>query len=52
LSPQKNANGETFYKLKFDVVISFGMDDMKAQIAWREKVKFLSFLFHSLRTAD
>jgi hypothetical protein len=43
LSRQKNRNGRTFYKLKFDVVISFSLNEMKAQIAWREKVKILIF---------
>ena len=43
LSRQRNRNGRTFYKLKFDVVISFGLNEMKAQIAWRENVKIRLF---------
>ena len=43
LSRQKNRNGRTFYKLKFDVVISFSLTEMKAQIAWRENVRIFLF---------
>ena len=44
LSRQKNRNGRTFYKFKFDVVISFSLTEIKAQIAWRENVRIFLVL--------
>jgi len=35
--PQRKANGnETFYKVKYDIILLFGMTELKAQIAWKE----------------
>lgn len=36
LIPQRSSDGTYFYQLSFDVVILFGMTELKAQLAWIE----------------
>ena len=37
--PQRKAKGKgVFFELHFDVVLLFGMTELKAQIAWEENV--------------
>ena len=43
--PQRKATGKViFYRVDYDLVLLFGMTELKAQVAWREKVSSL-FLF-------
>ncbi|KAF7362767.1 hypothetical protein MVEN_00626400 [Mycena venus] len=37
-----------FYELKFDVVLSFGLTELKAQIAWMENASHFIFIFSPL----
>ena len=32
-----------YYKFKFDIILSFGLTELKASIAWEENVRCLSF---------
>jgi len=36
LSPSRGANGATFYRIDYDVVLLFGLTELKAQVAWKE----------------
>jgi len=36
-----------YYKIEFDIILSFGLTELKAFIAWKENVRGLYFpLFH------
>ena len=37
LTPRKNPAGETYYKAVYDIVLSFGLTELKAQIAWLDE---------------
>ncbi|KAJ7063914.1 hypothetical protein C8F01DRAFT_1129822 [Mycena amicta] len=37
LKPRLNRQGTTFYTLKFSVVLSFGLTELKAEIAWTDE---------------
>jgi hypothetical protein len=37
LKPRKGQGG-TYYRLEFEMVMSFGLTELKAQIAWLENV--------------
>jgi hypothetical protein len=37
LTPRKNLAGETYYKAVYDIVLSFGLTELKAQIAWLDE---------------
>ncbi|KDQ52423.1 hypothetical protein JAAARDRAFT_483334 [Jaapia argillacea MUCL 33604] len=39
--PRRGRHGKLYYRLKFQVVLLFGLAELKAQIAWREKGKEL-----------
>ena len=44
LIPLSNPAGGTYYRVEYDIVLSFGLTELKAQIAWRdEKVRCLLF---------
>ena len=37
--PQTNQqNGKHYYVLEFDIILLFGLTELKAQIAWKENV--------------
>ncbi|KAJ3815434.1 hypothetical protein F5876DRAFT_85802 [Lentinula aff. lateritia] len=36
LVPRRNPTGSAYFQLKFDVVLLFGLTELKAQIAWQE----------------
>ncbi|KDR69814.1 hypothetical protein GALMADRAFT_255630 [Galerina marginata CBS 339.88] len=36
LSPMTNPQGETYYRLYYEIVLLFGLTEMKAQCAWKE----------------
>ncbi len=40
LKPLTAPSGQTYYELAFDVVLLFGLTELKAQIRWMEKVLF------------
>jgi hypothetical protein len=45
LMPMKKLAGEgTYYKLQFDIVLLFGLAELKAQIAWKEGVGDVSYI--------
>ena len=39
---------DLYYQVKFDIILSFGLTELKAFIAWKENVRSLYFfpLFH------
>ena len=41
LISRQNSAGKTYYSLDYDVVLSFGLTELKAQVAWLEKVSCL-----------
>jgi len=44
LISRQNFAGKTYYKANYDVVLSFGLTELKAQVAWfNEKVSCLLF---------
>ena len=38
IQPQTNHRGAKYYVLKFDIVLLFGLTELKAQLAWTENV--------------
>lgn len=40
LGPYKGADGRIFYKANFDIVLLFGLTELKAQVCWKEKVSW------------
>jgi len=47
LRPQSKTTGAgTFYRLDYDIVLLFGMTELKAQVAWKENVSRLHMLFN------
>ena len=46
--PRPKATGKgSFYRVDYEIIILFGMTELKAQIAWKEKVSGLYMLFNS-----
>ena len=46
LLPQPTATGRgTFYRIRYDIILLFGMTELKAQIAWKENVSGSKFIF-------
>ena len=46
MSPQPKATGMgSFYTVDFEIVLLFGMTELKAQIAWKEEVSGLHMSF-------
>ncbi|TFK20828.1 hypothetical protein FA15DRAFT_707733 [Coprinopsis marcescibilis] len=37
LGPHKGAGGHMYYKADFDIVLLFGLTELKAQLSWKEK---------------
>ena len=37
LGPHKGNGGHAYYKADFDIILLFGMTELKAQLAWKEK---------------
>jgi hypothetical protein len=61
LSPQPKYSGKgNFYKVKYDVVLLFGLTEFKAAVAWKENVgvlmvpwiKFLLTVLSGCRTTE
>ena len=45
LVPQAKATGKgSFYRLNYEIILLFGMTELKAQIAWKENVSGLHIL--------
>ncbi|KAI6046251.1 hypothetical protein EDC04DRAFT_2887938 [Pisolithus marmoratus] len=42
LSQQTTRSGDKFYRIDYEVVLLFGLTELKAQISWMEDVRFLS----------
>jgi hypothetical protein len=42
--PREKLTGGTYYELAFDVVLLFGLTELKAQIAWEEGVGGISYI--------
>jgi hypothetical protein len=40
LGPFKGSDGRLFYKANFDIILLFGLTELKAQVCWKEKVSF------------
>ncbi|KAF9476880.1 hypothetical protein BDN70DRAFT_881877 [Pholiota conissans] len=36
LSPRRGRGGKSYYRVDYDIILLFGMTELKAQIAWRE----------------
>jgi hypothetical protein len=47
LVPRPKAVGKgTFYRVDYDIVLLFGMTELKALVAWKENVSCLHMLFN------
>ena len=44
LPKSKTTGGGSFYRLDYDIVLLFGMTELKAQVAWKEKVSCYSYV--------
>lgn len=44
LGPFKGSNGRVYYKADFDIILLFGLTELKAQLCWRERVGTFRFL--------
>ena len=45
LTTRQNPTGETYYRADYDIVLSFGLTELKAQVAWQdENVRLFPFL--------
>lgn len=40
LGPFKGSDGRLYYKANFDIILLFGLTELKAQVCWKEKVSF------------
>ena len=40
---QHSPDGLQYYRKEFDIILLFGMTELKAQLAWTENVSLLSF---------
>ena len=47
LTPRYERKGERgqYFRLDYDLVLLFGLTELKAQVAWRERVRVLRFLY-------
>lgn len=41
LTPLRGSQGGTYYRVDYDVVLIFGLTELKAVIAWEEEVRLL-----------
>lgn len=46
LVPKNKASGEVYYQLDYDVIIFWGLMEVKAQLSWRTRVS--QFLVHDV----
>ena len=42
---RKVTGGGIFYRVDYDLVLLFGMTELKAQVAWRENVSSFFYLY-------
>lgn len=47
-SVNKSTTGVTYYRIRFDVILLFGLTELKAQIAYLEDVRRISYSLSSL----
>jgi len=52
LGPFKGAGGRIFYKADFDIVLLFGLTELKAQLVWKENVRLLLICCSPLGSLD
>ena len=53
LTPLRGSQGGTYYRVDYDVVLLFGLTELKAMIAWEEEVRLsLLNLIHSKFLTD
>jgi len=38
LQPNHSATGKKYYMLEFEVILSFGLTELKAQLCWKDPV--------------
>ena len=41
IQPRRSPGGKVYYALEFEVILLFGLTELKAQIAWKEEVSSL-----------
>jgi hypothetical protein len=39
LNPRKGRQGKTYFRVDYEIVLLFGLTELKAQIAWKENVR-------------
>jgi len=42
LKPLRGVDGKQYYRFNYDVVLLFGLTELKAQISWMEDVSLIS----------
>ena len=57
----KNASGQVYYPLDYDVIVFFGLTELRAQLSWKTKVNceltpsfclLISFLSRTANTGE
>lgn len=41
LQPEKTADGAVYYQMDYDIILLFGLAELKAQISWMHKVRLV-----------
>ena len=42
---QKRPNGDVYYEVEYEIVLMFGLTEFKAQVVWKENVRFNSMQY-------
>jgi hypothetical protein len=45
LNPRKGRQGKTYFRVDYEIVLLFGLTELKAQIAWKENVRCIVLWF-------
>lgn len=48
LGPFEGPDGRLFYKANFDIILLFGLTELKAQVCWKENVSFPRSFYESV----
>ena len=44
LVQRTNASGEVYYQLNYDLIVYFGLVEIKAELAWKKKVRVKPYI--------
>jgi len=52
LKPKSNSSGKTYYEVDYEIVLLFGLTELKAQVAWKEHVSLFKWVYYRSKMAD